>query len=123
MAGAARMVAIDPGNGYIGAYATYTNKGELLRVAIINTEFPTGGGLISRRVILGGISEETAYLRRLSAKDPMTTDGARVSFGGVSFLDRSCELGGREHIENIEVVRNQLTIDIRSSEAVLLDFQ
>jgi hypothetical protein len=123
MAKAARIVAIDARNGYVGAYATYGKTGELLKVAIINTEFLTGRDPTSRRIILGGISKEKADLRRLTSRDPMTTDGTKVFFGGRSFSDSSCELGGRENIENMKIVGNQLTINLRNSEAVLLDFQ
>ena len=122
MAGASRIAAIDSGNGPLGAYATYGRGGQLLRVAIVNTEFLSGGGGSTAAVSLSGLSGRDVALRRLTAPNAMVMGGKSPSFGGKSFQDGSCQATGESRIERRNIEEGKINLRIRSSEAVLLDF-
>ncbi|KAI5310252.1 hypothetical protein KEM55_000006 [Ascosphaera atra] len=124
---ASKIVQLDSGKDRHAAYALYDNRDKLLRILLLNTEFHTSGNQQqSMEVKLSGFSQRVRHLyaTRLTADatDAVAGNGT-ISIAGQRFTGDECGLEGQENTEAVKVRNGKAMVTLKTSEAVLLDFQ
>ncbi|KAI1499740.1 glycoside hydrolase family 79 protein [Biscogniauxia marginata] len=132
-AGAAHLTALDDGSSSYAAYVAFDGAGAPLRALLYNSDYFAGGGTRPSQTFQvagltgsgGGGGGGGLRAKRLTADSALARvdQGGKVSFGGQTFTDGSCEIGGTETFETLTVSGGQATATLGASEALLVYLQ
>jgi hypothetical protein len=118
------ILPLDNGTDSYAAYATYSDQGRLMKVAIINTVTYNSTGIQRDGVVmmLCGLDEGTRSARRLTAKSALSRvdQGENPAWGGQSYANGTCKPTGTESLEVVEVSSGCARVQVGDSEAVLV---
>lgn len=130
LAGGAHLTALDTGNrSNYGAYATFDSAGKPLRALLYNSDYYAGSGTRSRMpFVLTGTglgSNSSVRAKRLTAPSALARQdkGEDPSWGGQTFADGTCVVGGKEVFETVAVVGGRATFSLAASEALVVYLQ
>lgn len=121
MAGGASILALDEGKSNAAGYVVFNAGGNPMRVLLCNSYFYDGsGGRGNQTFVLGGLGGGRVRGKRLTAKgaSERADQGGKMSFGGQSFVCRSCVISGDEVWESVDVVGGVATFVVGASEAL-----
>lgn len=130
LAGGAHLTALDGTGGTTGyaGYATFDAAGKPLRVLLYNSDpFDGTGTRGSTSFVLTGLQAGGAGVRakRLAAASALARQdrGANPSWGGQTFANGTCVVGGAETFETVAVSGGQATFTVAASEALVVYLQ
>ncbi|RDL31075.1 Glycoside hydrolase family 79 protein [Venustampulla echinocandica] len=125
MAGGSYMSALDTGSTAYAVYIIYDSARKPLRALLYNSDYYSGSGSrSSQNFVLGGLSGATVKAKRLTAASATSRvdQGSSPTFGGQTFADASCNIGGKETFEDKSVASGSATFTVAASEALLVYF-
>lgn len=126
LAGGAHLTALDTGStGYAG-YATFDSAGKPLRALLYNSDYYTGSGTRnSTSFVLTGLGSGSVRAKRLTAASALSRQdqGGNPSWGGQTYANGTCVVGGTETFETVAVSGGQATFSLAASEALVVYLQ
>lgn len=125
MAGGSYMSALDTGSTEYAVYIIYDSARKPLRALLYNSDYYSGSGSRgSQNFVLGGLSGATVKSKRLTAAnaESRVDRGSSPTFGGQTFADETCTIGGKETFEEKSVASGSATFTVAASEALLVYF-
>lgn len=123
LAKASFITALDDGTTNYAAYASFGSDGAPLRVLLYNSDYFSGTGTRSSQSFeVRGLTGSSLKAKRLTAESSMSRvdQGGKVTFGGQTFTDGNCKIAGTETIETLAVSNGQVTVEVKTSEALLI---
>ncbi|KAF5601145.1 glycoside hydrolase superfamily [Fusarium pseudocircinatum] len=126
-AGRDSIVASVDGTDPYAQYIVYKN-GKVFKVVLINTDYYSGDGTRSEiKFTLTGLKSNSVTALRMTGPSSETTvpvsqtdSSPQPSIGGQSFLNKNCELGGKQKTEMLSVKKGKLEVTLKASEALIL---
>jgi len=126
MAGGASISALDLGNSNYATYVIFDADKRPLRAVLYNSDYYSGTGTRgSSSFVLRGLEAGSVKAKRLTAPNALSRvdTGSVLSFGGQTFANVTCEIGGHEVFESTTVVGGSATFTVAASEALLVYLQ
>ncbi|KAL2133819.1 hypothetical protein VTI74DRAFT_1625 [Chaetomium olivicolor] len=129
MAGAKHIAALDNGSTNYAAYASFDVQGRLMRVLVYNSDYYTGSGTRgSQEFTLTGLENlggGVVRAKRLTAGSSLSRadQGDDIRFGGQYWTNGTCVVGGKETFETATVKNEQVTLEVKAAEALLVYLQ
>jgi hypothetical protein len=127
MAGGSSISALDPGTSNYATYVIYDADKNPLRAVLYNSDYYSGSGTrgSSSFVLRGLEAAGSVKAKRLTAPNALSRvdAGSVPSFGGQTFANVTCEVGGSEVFETAAVVGGSATFTVGASEALLVYLQ
>jgi hypothetical protein len=126
MAGGSYISAIDPGNTAYAAYIIYDSAKKPLKALLYNSDYFSGSGTRgTQSFVLTGLGSGTIRSKRLTApnSNSRVDQGSNPTFGGQTFANGTCVIGGTERFESTSISGAQATFTLAASEALLVYLQ
>ncbi|TVY15567.1 Beta-glucuronidase [Lachnellula arida] len=128
LAGGSYISALDTGSTNYAAYIIYDSARTPLRALLYNSDYYAGTGTRgSQSFALQGLAAASGSVRakRLTAAGAgsRVDEGSNPTFGGQTFANGTCVVGGTEVFESTAVVGGGATFTVAASEALLLYLQ
>lgn len=128
LAGGSYISALDTGSTNYAAYIIYDSARTPLRALLYNSDYYAGSGTRgSQSFALQGLAAAggSVKAKRLTAAGAgsRVDEGGNPTFGGQTFANGTCAVGGTEVFENTGVVSGGATFTVAASEALLLYLQ
>ncbi|KUJ09619.1 uncharacterized protein LY89DRAFT_274367 [Mollisia scopiformis] len=126
MAGAAAVVELDDGSTDYAAYVVFDGAGSPLRVLLVNSDYYSSGTRGSETFVLGGLGGAASVKsKRLTAAsaNSRVDQGGNPTFGGQTFANETCVIGGTETFESTAVSGGTGSFVVGASEALLVYLQ
>ncbi|KAK4154252.1 glycoside hydrolase [Chaetomidium leptoderma] len=128
LAGARHLAALDNGAGNYAGYASFDGEGRPLRVLVYNSDYYAAtGNRGSQAFTLTGLDGGGSVVRakRLTAGSSLSRAdrGGDLSFGGQTWGNGTCVVGGKETFETASVANGQVTFQVKAAEALLVYLQ
>lgn len=124
LAGASHLTALDTGSTNYAGYATFDSTGAPLRVLLYNSDYFNGSGTrTSQSFVLTGLTAATSVrAKRLTAASALSRQdqGGNPTFGGQTYANGTCVVGGMETYETAAVSGGQVTFTVKASEALVV---
>lgn len=125
LAGGSHLTALDTGTTNYAGYATFDSSGNPLRVLLYNSDYFDGTGTrSSTSFVLSGLgtSKTSVRAKRLTAASALSRQdqGGNPSWGGQTYANGTCVVGGTETYETTTVSGGQATFSLKASEALLV---
>ncbi|KAF4498281.1 hypothetical protein FAGAP_5570 [Fusarium agapanthi] len=113
---------------FYGAYFGALAVAGAFKVALINTDYYSGGGTRSEaKFTLTGLRSNSVKALRMTGLSSETTvpvtqtkSSPQPSIRGQSFSNKNCELGGKQNTEKLSVKKGKLEITLKASEALIV---
>ena len=125
MAGGSYISALDAGTTSYAGYVVYDSAKKPLKVLLYNSDYYSGSGTRgSGSFVVSGLGS-TVRAKRLTAlnTNSRVDQGSVPSFGGQTFANGTCVVGGTERFESTTTSGGQATFTVAASEALLLYLQ
>lgn len=129
LAGASHLTALDTGATNYAGYATFDSAGAPLRALLYNSDYFGGAGTRpSQSFVLTGLgtaASSTLRAKRLTAASALSRQdqGGNPTFGGQTYANGTCVVGGAETYETVVVSGGQATFTVNASEALVVYFK
>ena len=125
MAGGSYISALDAGTTAYAVYIIYDSAGNPLKALLYNSDYYTSGTRSSENFTLSGLTLSTIKAKRLTAASATSRvdQGSNPTFGGQTFANSTCVIGGTETYETTTVVSGAATFTVQATEALLLYLQ
>ncbi|PSR82031.1 hypothetical protein BD289DRAFT_371895 [Coniella lustricola] len=126
LAGGSHLTALDTGSTDYAGYATYDAAGKPLRVLLYNSDYYAGSGTrTATSFVLTGLAASSVKAKRLTAASALSRqdEGGNPSWGGQTYANGSCVVGGTETYETTTVSGGQATFSLAASEALVVYLQ
>jgi hypothetical protein len=123
MAGGSYISALDDGDTNYAVYVIYDSAKKPLRVLLYNSDYFDGTGTrSSESFVLTGLYATNVTAKRLTAASALSRvdQGSNPTFGGQTFANGTCEVGGTETYESTTVSGGNATFAVGASEALLV---
>jgi hypothetical protein len=123
MAGGSYISALDDGTTNYAVYVIYDFAEKPLRALLYNSDYYNGTGTRgSESFVLTGLSAASVTAKRLTAASALSRvdQGSNPTFGGQTFANVTCAIGGTETFETTIVSDGQATFTVMASEALLV---
>ncbi|KAI7784944.1 hypothetical protein LA080_008343 [Diaporthe eres] len=124
LAGASHLTALDTGSTNYAGYATFDSTGAPLRVLLYNSDYFNGTGTrITQSFVLTGLDTAASVrAKRLTAASALSRQdqGGNPTFGGQTYANGTCVVGGAETYETVAVSGGQATFTVKASEALVV---
>ncbi|ORX99033.1 glycoside hydrolase family 79 protein [Clohesyomyces aquaticus] len=121
--GGSSIIALDKGTDAFAAYVVFGSEGNPVRVALVNTEYFTGGPRGSHTFVLEGLkSVGSVEVKRLTAPSATSRvdQGGSPTWGGQKFEDGTCKIAGTEVKESVKIGAGAASVSVGASEAALV---
>lgn len=121
MAGGKYMSALDSGSSNYAAYVIFDAGKKPMRVLLYNSDFYSNGTRGSETFTLSGLGD-SVKAKRLTATNANSRvdEGGNPTFGGRTFANETCKIGGSETFEKVEVTDGSASFKVAASEALLV---
>jgi hypothetical protein len=126
LAGGSFMTALDAGTSAYAVYIIYDSFRKPLRALLYNSDYYGGNGARgSQSFYLAGLNGDAVKAKRLTAGSALSRvdKGNLIAFGGQTFADVTCKIGGAETFETISVSGGSATFTLAASEALVVYLQ
>jgi hypothetical protein len=126
MAGGSYIFALDPGNTAYAAYIIYDSAKKPLKALLYNSDYYSGSGTRgTESFVLTGLGSGTLRSKRLTAanSNSRVDQGSNPTFGGQTFANGTCVVGGTEIFESSSISGGQAAFTVAASEALLVYLQ
>jgi len=125
MAGGSYMSALDPGTTAYAVYVIYASAKKPLKALLYNSDYYTTGTRTSQGFTLTGLTATSVKAKRLTAASASSRvdTGSNPTFGGQTFANVTCVIGGTETFETTTVASGAATFTVQATEALLLYLQ
>ncbi|TVY28276.1 Beta-glucuronidase [Lachnellula hyalina] len=127
LAGGSYISALDDGSTNYAVYIIYDSARKPLRALLYNSDYyAVGTGTRgSQSFVLQGLTAASVKAKRLTAAGAgsRVDQGSNPTFGGQTFANVTCAIGGTEVFESTAVVTGAATFTVAASEALLLYLQ
>ncbi|KAF8856539.1 hypothetical protein BDZ45DRAFT_691660 [Acephala macrosclerotiorum] len=126
MAGGSSISELDAGSTNYAAYVVYDRAGKPLRALLINSDYYSNGKRGSETFVLTGLgSVASVKSKRLTAAsaNSRVDQGENPTFGGQTFADGTCVVGGTEKFETTTLKGGVGSFFVSESEALLVYLQ
>jgi len=126
LAGARHVTALDGGTTNYAAYVAFDSNGAPLRALLYNSDYFSGTGTrTSQSFTLTGLSGSSVRAKRLTAASASSRvdQGSSPTFGGQTFADGTCVVGGSETFETGVISDGQVTFSVKATEVLLVYLQ
>lgn len=123
MAGGSYISALDNGTTNYAVYVVYDLAKRPSKALLYNSDYFNGTGTRSiESFVLTGLSAMSVKAKRLTAASALSRvdQGSNPMFGGQTFANVTCSIGGTETFETTVVRDGQATFDVGASEALLV---
>lgn len=126
LAGGSYISAVDPGNTAYATYIIYDATKKPLRALLYNSDYYSGSGTRgTQNFVLTGLGSGTLRSKRLTApnSNSRVDQGSVPTFGGQTFANGTCLIGGTEKFESTAISGGSATFTVLASEALLVYLQ
>lgn len=126
MAGGSYITALDTGTTTYAVYIIFDAANKPLRALLYNSDYYSGSGTRgSQSFVLKGLTATTVKAKRLTAPNALSRvdQGSNPTFGGQTFANVTCTVGGTETFETASVVSGGSIYTVAASEALLVYLQ
>jgi len=130
LAGGSYITALDNGTSSDGVYVIYDSAKVPIKVLLYNSAFYSGSGsrgiqtfeLTGLLSATGGVGNAAVKSKRLTAPsaNSRVDQGENPTFGGQTFANVTCVIGGTETFESTSVTAGVATFSVKDSEALLV---
>lgn len=129
LAGGDKVASLDDGTSPYAVYAVYNKQGDPMRLVLYNSEYYDGSSSTrpSHNFVLSGLKGIVAYgsvtavrLTSHAATDKVE-DGQNPTVAGLRFNNVTCRAQGIPAVESLKVICGSLQIEVKASEAVLIE--
>jgi hypothetical protein len=126
MAGGSYISALDAGTTGYAAYVIYDSSKNPLRALLYNSDYYGGTTTRGSEIFtLSGLTLSTIKAKRLTAatSNSRVDQGSNPTFGGQTFANGTCVVGGTETYERTNVSSGVASFTVLASEALVLYLQ
>jgi hypothetical protein len=125
-AGGSYISALDAGTTNYAVYIIYDSTSKPLKALLYNSDYYDGTGTRgSQSFVLQGLTGRRVKAKKLTAANALSRvdQGSNPTFGGQTFANVTCTIGGTETFESTTVVSGVATFTVAATEALLLYLQ
>ncbi|CAG8960513.1 hypothetical protein HYFRA_00008233, partial [Hymenoscyphus fraxineus] len=127
MAGGSFISQLDTGSDNYAVYVIYDSARKPIRVLLYNSDYYDGSGARgSSSFVLNNLPVSVMKAKRLTAASALSRSdqGSSPTFGGQTFADVTCKIGGAENFETISATGKGISrLTVAASEALLVYLQ